>query len=170
MKKLILISTVMVLNSSIFSFANAEEYDEEKYKEQLKVAHMQQDTARSISMTCGGTKVEIICGYNDKITELDSRVCSKNTLVFTKENSEVVTPPVPEGHDPGSTPVSLDCVKGNDDKLYVVVDYLAGSYACAKCHLESVFDIFGNMFPEHIIKISLEKQLNWTRNLKIEGR
>ena len=48
------------------------------------------DTARSISMTCGGTKVEIVCGYNEKPSEIDDRVCSHNTLTFTLPDGKVI--------------------------------------------------------------------------------
>lgn len=132
------------------------------------------DTARSISMTCGGTKVEIVCGYNEKPSEIDDRVCSHNTLTFTLPDGKVIAPSVPKSHDPGSSPESLYCAYGKrDNDTYVIVTYSSGSHDCAKCHLSEVFSKEGDFFKEGVPwqKTWIEKGLPISfESLSIEGK
>lgn len=130
------------------------------------------DTARSISMTCGGTKVEIVCGYNEKPSEIDDRVCSHNTLTFTLPDGKVIAPPVPESHDPGSTPVGISCANGNDGNRYIPVEYLSGSYNCSKCSVLEIFSPSALRLTERLPerKIVVEKSfVNWN-TVSIEQR
>jgi hypothetical protein len=129
------------------------------------------DTSRSIAMTCGGTKVEIACGYNGKFTEIDNRICSNNTLTFTLQNGKVVKPPIPELFDAGSTPVRIGCAMGNDSKYYIPIGYLSGSWNCSKCHVDEIFSIDGVLLDdEPVAEIVLEKNLRNWNDVTIEQR
>jgi hypothetical protein len=129
------------------------------------------DTARTISMTCGGTKIEIVCGYNEKPSEIDDRVCSHNTLTFTLPDGKVIAPPVPESHDPGSTPVGLSCEEGKDRSIYLLVEYLNGSHSCSGCHFIAIFNPLGERLSKKTYygKIILEQGLLFDNILNIEG-
>jgi hypothetical protein len=103
------------------------------------------EAARSISMTCGDTNVQIICGYNPKLSKEDDRVCNHNTLSFTLKNKSVVKPPVPAIHDQGSTPMGLRCSKGSDGNYYALVSYRSGPYDCDKCFIDEIYKSTGEI-------------------------
>ncbi|MDX2085749.1 MAG: hypothetical protein SFZ03_10230 [Candidatus Melainabacteria bacterium] len=119
------------------------------------------DSTRSISMLCGEAEIEIQCGYNSKITDSDDRICNHNNLIFYFKNTKKIIQSIPDSHDKGSTPIGFACHRGNDQKMYVVVSYLSGSYNCSKCHVVEVYSSDGRILTDKTPSVSLilEKKL-----------
>lgn len=132
------------------------------------------DTARRIEMTCGGTRVEIVCGYNENFNQMDDRICSNNTLIFTLENGERIFPEIPKWYlREEFTPISIACIEEykNPSKLYVYTRYLNGSYNCKmvdhNCNQEVVFTIHGKKIDQNKEKLRLSDYRN---SVSIEQR
>lgn len=108
------------------------------------------DTSRKIQMTCGGTKVELVCGYNQNFRQTDDRICSDNTLIFTLPDGQVVLPKIPEGYSSENyTPISISCryEAGKPQNFYIYTRNQNGSYNCMKdshnCNIEMIFSVTG---------------------------
>lgn len=107
------------------------------------VASPQLDTSRSVTMECGGTRVELSCGYNSSFSQMDDRVCNNNTLTFFLPNGQKAHPAPPETFEIGTTPIAISCTKFKDGKFYIPVTYLSGSYNCAQCQQLELFTLEG---------------------------
>jgi hypothetical protein len=130
------------------------------------------DTARSISMTCGGTKVTIECGYNKNISETDNRFCNENKLTFYPEGGHLISIPIPKSHDPNSTPISIECGTGKNDRMYIGINYLMGSYyTCGNCIVFEIYSPDGLILSDKIIssKLEIEHSINKWSGLAIES-
>lgn len=110
------------------------------------------DTARRIEMTCGGTTVEIICGYNQNFRQADDRVCSNNTLIFTFEDGQQEFPKPPENFEPGTAPIAIECgtEKDNPQNSLIRIVYLSGSYNCHKCYQDMIFNPAAEVYNQRI--------------------
>lgn len=99
------------------------------------------DTSRQIAMTCGGTKIEIMCGYNQSFRQVDDRVCSDNKLIFTLSDGKTIYPKPPESFESGTTPIGISCgrARNRSDILLIRVIFLSGSYNCNKCFQDIIY-------------------------------
>lgn len=108
------------------------------------------DTSRRVEMTCGGTKVGLICGYNQNFRQTDDRICSDNTLIFTLPDGNEIKPEMGDSPEHEAyTPISISCrhQKGKPNNFYIYTRYLNASYNCMKfnrhCNQEVVFTLDG---------------------------
>lgn len=127
-----------------------------------------QEDSRKIQIGCGGSIVEISCGYSqDKQNQ--SHLCVDNKLSFSHEN-ETMFISTPKRHDPGSTPIDLACLKGSDDNYYISVSYIAGALDCVKCKTSELYDPKGKWLSEHqpVAKIFAERKLKVKTNIALE--
>lgn len=109
------------------------------------------DSSRRVEMTCGGTKVELVCGYNQDFRQIDDRICSDNKLIFTLADGRMVFPKMGDSPEEKTyTPISISCREElkNPQKLYIYTRYQNGSYNCVKfsrhCNQEVIFTLKGD--------------------------
>ena len=126
------------------------------------------DDYRSIQMGCGGASLQIICGYNDTLSNLDDRVCSNNQLSFKTTGGKVFEPSISEYLEPNSTPVALQCIENeNNNDTYVIIRYLSGSYNCAKCEQEEVFSPSGERLTQKIYALEKENEIHFSKKSNV---
>ena len=180
MKKFFVVLTVLAGCVFFVISGNAQEPDERNpMKDGVPnvLAKPGLDTSRRVEMTCGGTRVELICGYNKDFRQSDDRICSNNTLIFTLPDGEVVLPKPTDWEEVEKwyTPISVSCrhEKENPDSFYIYTRYLSGSYNCMKadhnCNVEVLYSPEGEFFSTYSpdYKIRLDDHMN---TISIEDR